>query len=246
MSEKILGISGPKQSGKTTAVNFLHGYELHRNGVIERFEITEDGNLVVNTEYTNADGVIEKGFGELDIFRKDHQFIDYASNNIWPYVKSYGFADPLKTICMNLFGLTYEQCYGSEEEKNSNTKISKPNGTLVFTARELMQYVGTNMFRILKPDVWTSYCLEQVLEEKSGLAIIGDCRFPNEVEAIRKAGGKVIRFLRCPHPDGHSSEVALDNYNEFDFVIDNSKMSVEEQNQEVLSTLIRWGWIEST
>lgn len=243
---KILGISGAKQSGKTTAVNFLHGYELKRNDVIEHFEITKQGNLIVNTEYTNADGADEKGVGELDIFRKDYQFIEYASNNIWPYVKSYGFADPLKTICMNLFGLTYEQCYGPEEAKNSATTIPKPQGTLVFTARELMQYVGTNMFRILKPDVWTSYCINQVLEENSGLAIIGDCRFPNEVGAIHEAGGKIIRFLRCPYPDGHPSEVALDNYNEFDVVIDNSKMSVEEQNQEVLSTLIQLGWIEST
>lgn len=246
MTAKILGISGAKQSGKTTAVNFLHGYELKRNDIIEYFEITEQGNLIVNTEYTNANGTPEKGTGELDIFRKDHQFIEYASNNIWPYIKSYGFADPLKTICMNLFGLTHEQCYGTEEAKNSNTTIAKPQGTLVFTARELMQYVGTNMFRILKPDVWTSYCLSQVLEENSELAIIGDCRFPNEVKAIHEAGGKVIRFLRRPHSDGHPSEVALDGYHKFDATINNSEMSVEQQNQEVLSILIKWGWIEST
>ena len=100
------------------------------------------------------------------------------------------------------------------------------------------------MFRILKPDVWTSYCLGQVLEENSELAIIGDCRFPNEVKAIHEAGGKVIRFLRRPHPDGHPSEVALDSYHRFDATINNSEMSVEQQNQEVLSTLIKWGWIE--
>ena len=245
MTERILGISGPKQSGKTTAVNFLHGYELKRNEVIEHFEITKEGSLVVNTEYTNSGGVSEKGMGELDIFRKDYQFIEYASNNIWPYVKAYGFADPLKTICMNLFGLTYEQCYGPETEKNSYSTVTKPKGTVLFTARELMQYVGTNIFRILKPDVWTSYCMTQVLEEGSGLAIIGDCRFPNEVKAIHEAGGKIIRFLRCPYTDGHPSEVALDNYNEFDITIDNSEMSVEQQNQEVLSTLMKWGWIES-
>ena len=28
---KILGIAGAKQSGKTTAMKFLHGYQLHLN-----------------------------------------------------------------------------------------------------------------------------------------------------------------------------------------------------------------------
>jgi len=147
---------------------------------------------------------------------------------------------------MELFGLSYEQCYGTDEEKNSHTNVAKPNGTVVFTAREFLQYFGTNICRTLKPDIWTSFCLQQVEEEKSELAIIADCRFPNEATAVQKAGGKVIRLTRQPYEDSHSSEVALRNFKKFDAVIDNTEMTVHEQIEELLSTLMKWGWITST
>jgi len=44
--------------------------------------------------------------------------------------------------------------------------------------------------------------------------IVTDVRFPNEVEAIKKAGGTVIRIDRInnPHPtSNHISETALDH-----------------------------------
>jgi hypothetical protein len=246
MSHKLLAISGAKQSGKTTCANFLYGYEMKRNDIIEHFEITDEGRLVVNALFTNADGSTSEGMGMLDIFRRDYQFGEYASKNIWPHVKAYNFADALKSVSMELFGLSYEQCYGTDEEKNSHTNVAKPNGTVVFTAREFLQYFGTNICRTLKPDIWTSFCLQQVEEEKSELAIIADCRFPNEATAVQKAGGKVIRLTRQPYEDSHSSEVALRNFKKFDAVIDNTEMTVHEQIEELLSTLMKWGWITST
>ena len=41
MNHKILGLSGVKRSGKTTCVNFLHGYEMARNDVIKNFELND-------------------------------------------------------------------------------------------------------------------------------------------------------------------------------------------------------------
>ena len=56
MAQKILAFSGSKQSGKTTRVNFLHGYEMKRTESIKIFEINENGNLVVNAVTTNEKG----------------------------------------------------------------------------------------------------------------------------------------------------------------------------------------------
>ena len=246
MTQRILAISGAKQSGKTTCANFLYGYEMKRNDVIEHFEITEQGNLLVNASFTGADGSKTAGMGIFDIFRMDYQFIDYASTNIWPYVKAYNFADALKSVSIELFNLTYEQCYGTEEEKNSYTTVKKPEGTVCFTAREFLQYFGTNICRTLKPDIWTSFCLNQLKLENSELSIIADCRFPNEVEAVQEAGGRVVRLTRQPHEDNHQSEVALRNFKKFDAVIDNADMTIKEQNKNLLSVLLEWGWIASS
>ena len=77
------------------------------------------------------------------------------------------------------------------------------------------------------------------------MALVGDCRFPDEVEAVQQAGGKVIRLTRSLHEDSHVSETALDTHEGFDAVIDNQDMTIEEQSKALLNTLGEWGWLES-
>ena len=77
------------------------------------------------------------------------------------------------------------------------------------------------------------------------LAIVPDIRFPNEVKAIQKAGGKVIRLTRSPYEDSHASETSLDNYKEFDHVINNKDMTIDETNMELLKVLREWGWLKT-
>jgi len=253
MSQKILAFSGSKQSGKTTRVNFLHGYEMKRMEAVKVFEINENGNLVVNAITTDEKGDASEGMGILDIERQDFEFAAYASQRIWPFVRCYNFATPLKRVCMNVFGLTHEQCYGTDEEKNTHINIMRENLPDVpsdhnhgpMTAREFLQHFGTDICRRIKPDVWTSICINDIVDDESELAVIGDCRFRNEVDAVHEAGGKVIRLLRRPSDDKHSSENDLQDYDGFDHVIDNSNMTIEECNKELLNTLIDWGWIQS-
>lgn len=167
--------------------------------------------------------------------------------------KIYSFADPLKKdICMNILGLTQEQCYGTDEQKNTLTSIrwkDMPDYNISWTwaqdydksgymtARQVMQFIGTNIFRKLKHDVWSEAIIKKINQEHRDLAIIGDCRFPNEVESVKNAGGYVIKLTRNPHNSQHESETALDSniYDDsnFDLVIDNDNLTIEQQNLEV-------------
>ena len=53
--------------------------------------------------------------------------------------------------------------------------------------------------------------------------IIADTRFPNEVKAIKEKDGIVIRINReTNYVSNHSSEIALDDYEDFDYTIDNN------------------------
>ncbi len=154
--------------------------------------------------------------------------------------KIYNFADPLKKdICINILGLSHEQCYGEDIDKNTNTDIYWNDTQL--TAREVMQFVGTDIFRKMKPDVWAGATISKIQREQPQLAIIADCRFPNEVEAVKNAGGFVIKLTRNPYNSDHTSEVALDpeNYSvsNFDLVIYNENLTIAEQNSVVLNFL---------
>tara|TARA_R110002051_G_scaffold71693_3_gene129574 strand:- start:108 stop:857 length:750 start_codon:yes stop_codon:yes gene_type:complete len=245
----IIGLSGAKQSGKTTSTNFLYGYQLRVNEIIEKFLMNPDtGELLVNAKTINEKGEEEEGLGVLDIERRDSDFIDYASQSIWPYVRSFGFADPLKIISIQLFGLLEEQCYGTNDQKNTPINIKwedlpvSSDKTGFITAREFLQYFGTEVCRKIKPNIWVDSCVSRINQSGTELAIVSDVRFPNEVEAIQKAGGKVIRLTRKPHKDVHDSETSLDSYEGFDYVLDNQDLSIDETNKQMLGILKSWGW----
>ena len=150
--------------------------------------------------------------------------------------KIYSFADPLKQdICMNILDLTYEQCYGSDEEKNTLTDLFWENRRL--TAREAMEIIGTNIFRSLKNNVWVTSTIKKIKKEKPTIAIIADCRFPNEVDCIKAENGKVVRLTRNPFNSLAQAEAALDkdnyDWSNFDYICDNADMNISDQCMDI-------------
>jgi len=275
---QIIAIAGKKQSGKSTLSNFMHGHEMKLHDVIQDFSINEFGNLVVNYVQFDDKGKDEEGTAVFDLWQQSEDFINYAQRFIWPLIKGYNFADSLKEICINLFGLSYEQVYGLDSNKNSLTDIMWENmpgvvtdsGTDIYgdvqdankqpltwpsdystltthepgpmTAREFMQYFGTEIMRKINKDVWVDNCLNRIKYDNSPIAIISDCRFVSEAEAIKKAGGVVIGLKRDVYTNNHSSEVDMDNYEGFDAVIDNRDMTVDRLCGSFLDIVVDMGF----
>jgi hypothetical protein len=114
--QRILGFAGKKQSGKNTASNYLHGVELASVGEVEGWGITEKGELILPHLTQDEDNLTEERV--FDLSRIDPGFIMWAANRMWPLVKQYSFADLLKrNICVDILGLTHEQCYGTDSQK---------------------------------------------------------------------------------------------------------------------------------
>ena len=166
---------------------------------------------------------------------------EFLSNLFWKYgdSKIYNFADPLKNLCIDILGLEYKQCHGSDEDKNQLVNCYWDNKQL--TAREVLQIVGTDMFRKMQNHVWSNATIRQITRDNPGMAIIADCRFPNEVDAIKRVGGIVIKLTRNPYNSNHASEIALDSnqYDQslFDLVVDNDSMTIAEQNKAIYEFL---------
>jgi hypothetical protein len=242
---RILAFAGKKQSGKNTCCNFLHGYQMKSHGLLDNFAISDKGQLIVSTDGSNQ--------GLLDVTREDIEFAVWAVDNMWPFIKHYAFASPLKEIATGLFGLSKEQCHGSNAEKNSLTWIRwedipgyKGDETGRMTAREFLQVFGTEICRGIYADIWTERTIKNISNEEPLIAVISDCRFPNEVEAVQRAGGKVIHLTRSNLKDTHNSEVALDGFEGYDSIIDNQDLSVLETNKRVLELMNEWGWLGET
>ncbi len=272
MQSKILAFAGTKQSGKSTCSNFIHGYQMKCYGVVENFGITEQGKLAVETEILNEKGQEQTGNVILDINRTDMEFAEWAMYSMWPFVKKYSLASALKEITVSLFGLKYEQVYGTEahktqvlphirwenmpgivtdEKKWDAVKNKKIEGLSYhkkgpMTVRDFLQYLGTDVMRRIYEPIWVQACIEDIRREEPLLAVIDDCRFINEIEAIQAEGGKVVGLSRSPFEDSHASEQAIkQNSDSFDAVIDNSNKTILETNKSIIDLLDSWGWLGS-
>jgi len=242
----IIGISGRKQSGKSTAANLIYSMYLSQLGISNKVYLSDYGEIIIEDLYgdTSYAGIFDvNNTNSLDIT------IQKAFDQMNKIVKVYSFADPLKRdICMNLLGLNYDQCYGTDEQKNTPTHLrwkdmpecpSDKEGLM--TGREVMEFVGTNIFRKMYSQVWVEGTINRIKRENSQLAIICDCRFPNEVDAIRNTSGKVIRLTRNPFNSTSDSETALDenkyDWKNFDYVVDNTEFSLFDQSVKIKSIL---------
>ena len=152
----------------------------------------------------------------------------------------YNFADPLKNLCMDILGLSFEQCYGTDDQKNELVNCYRDGNQM--KAREVLQVVGTEFFRKIQHNVWADSTIRRIQKDNALVALIGDCRFPNEVEAVKKVGGTVIKLTRNLYNSDHASETALDpeNYDQrnFDLVVDNQNMTIQEQWRVVINYLL--------
>ena len=96
-------------------------------------------------------------------------------------------------------------------------------------------------------EAWVQATLRDIDLDNPCLAIIYDCRFPNEVEGVQEARGKVLRLTRQISRDEHPSETLLDkdkyDWRKFDYVLDNQNMSIDEQNGYVLQKITEWGYL---
>lgn len=149
------------------------------------------------------------------------------------------FADPLKDLVCDLFGVPQFVLNGTEAEKNAPTNVG-------VSARKMMQDVGGYM-RGVWPDCWVNAWRNRVreLQARRGIVpvIVADVRYRNEIAAIRDAGGMVIRLTRNPYGlDCHESETDLDGLIiEFDAVIDNANLTEDEANGVAIGLCRGWG-----
>lgn len=135
----------------------------------------------------------------------------------------------------------------------------------VLTPRKILQLLGTEAGRnIIHPNIWVNASLHKyyasetvrpISEENKAKYPVGmapdnqismeypkwvftDTRFPNEAKAIKEKGGILIRVNRNTKnlENLHPSETALDNYQDWDYVIDNNG-TIEELISKVQTVL---------
>lgn len=168
-----------------------------------------------------------------------------------------GFADPMKRFCQEVFDFTDEQVWGTIEHKNRPDpryprvveRGLRGDVCEYLAPRYALQTLGTEWGRDCYPNLWIDYALrvartllgggwqydsrEGLCDEPGAFPVQGvvfsDCRFANEIEAVKRAGGVIVRVVR----PGFGGEVGIAGHRseaeqrgipdaEFDHVIHNA------------------------
>jgi hypothetical protein len=107
------------------------------------------------------------------------------------------------------------------------------------TIGKMLQKVGTDVFRDhFDKETWIKslyYGDYKNIEKKHNsidgftkdfVYLISDCRFPNEADFVKNNNGILIKVIgkafETDRDKMHESEIALDNYDKFDYIIDNT------------------------
>ena len=146
--------------------------------------------------------------------------IAFILKRIDPTFQIRAYAYKLKQIVSLLTSCPMEQTMTQE---GKNIYIEE----FGLTIGQMQQQIGTNVMRThFDEGVWIK-ALMMELKRNPGNYIVTDCRFKNEADAIKSAGGFVIRIERPDNPVArnstrdlnHASETEMDTYERFDQVI---------------------------
>lgn len=201
----LIGISAKKQCGKDTVCTIIEAIDVFYNKRLESSSsLHEFVNRYLSDSKSNSLNILESAV------TKWHRE---------------SFAKRLR--CCLFFITGDERIFALDDEtKNSLSTIKDAEGNY-YTIRQLLQKFGTEVGRSISPNLWVDALMNDYIEAKSeGYEedwIVTDVRFKNEAEAIRENGGILIRLNRnTGFNDQHSSETALDDYKNFDLIIDNN------------------------
>ena len=141
---------------------------------------------------------------------------DTAANYLvgWHGFRRDSFAGALKDAVASVFGWDRELLEGLTTEARAWREQVDPwwaerLGMPHLTPRWVLQYWGTEVCRTgFHDDIWIA-ALENRLRQRTGHTVISDVRFPNEVAAIRNAGGRIVWIKRGADPEWCSTLVQM-------------------------------------
>jgi hypothetical protein len=147
-------------------------------------------------------------------------FISSGKDTIADYLTNFhgfrreSFASTLKDAVAQVFGWDRTMLEGRTKQAREWREQIDPWWAErlhmpTLTPRWILQYWGTEVCRAGFHDAIWIASLENKLRHSQDDVVISDCRFPNEISAIKNAGGRVIRVVRGAEPAWYDSAMSV-------------------------------------
>lgn len=149
---------------------------------------------------------------------QDYKSVSYVSKEgcyNWLWKHRY-FALPLKECLCSILNCTLEDL---NDQYFKTILLPWLNN---WSVRDLLQKFGTGIRQTVDEDFWVKSLFKDYNPDFENW-IITDVRFKSEAKAIKDKGGILIRVNKPSAGAGsHISEIDLDDYDGFDFIIENT------------------------
>ena len=248
----VIGISGKKGHGKDTVAKIIQGFDIWKknlalqteyplsNSFVRAYVLNRVSIYVSSWEVKKFASKLKEivsiltGFTveelEKEEIKNTNLFLSYRLLN--KKANTFEIFASMEDLVerLNHLRTVYLDVYSAEEVNDLFVQE-----TISVTPRLLLQTIGTDIVRTINPDIWVNSLMNDYISYADAISgtseikklypncIITDVRFPNEVKAIKKKDGIIIRINReSDYNSTHSSEIALDNYEDFDYTIDNN------------------------
>jgi len=213
----VIAIAGCKNSGKSSLCRYLTYLIARVDGLIvgDRLAGSFDNRMLAQ---------VPKDASQKVYITDNGRNYNEARLKRDPNVETLSFAGPIKEFCVNVLNLEYNSIYGSDDEKNSVTQYawenmpehiksaynSEKSGSM--TSREIMQILGTDIFRnYFSQSIWVDCLINRVKKSDADVIFVDDLRFNNEAVALMKEDAMIIHLQRMWGKGGvHKSENGLD------------------------------------
>ena len=248
----VLGISGKKQRGKDTVAKIIQGFDIWKrnlalqteyplsNVFVRAYVLNRVSIYVSSWEVKKFANKLKEivsiltGFTIEDLEKEEikntNLFLSYKLLN--KKANTFEIFASMEDLVerLNHLRTIYLDIYSAEEVNDLFVQE-----TISVTPRLLLQTIGTDIVRTINPNIWVNKLMNDYISYADAISgtseikklypnwCITDVRFLNEVKAIKEKDGIIIRINReTNYVSNHSSEIALDNYEDFDYTIDNN------------------------
>lgn len=245
---KVLVICGRKNSGKTLLSNYITGYILRQNKIIENFGLTTEGQLVVNSYWVDEHGATVEGEGILDLNQRSAEHLKFYIESVWPYVKTYSFKGYLSDVLKQIFPVEsgkktpyvwsdlfrflppMEVKELKDLEKHSK-KISYDNFI------EILDY---EVFRVIDNKYIVNSLIKQIKDEYPSLSIIVDCKTQSDLECIKDSFETVKTvWIESEKSKKESNKIEknIENLSNYEFDL---KICTDNATSVLYHSMIEW------
>jgi len=211
----VIGLYGPANSGKDTVADYL----LTKDFWDVKVSYATNLKYMCKTIFNLTDDEVNTLSGKESTFSTPKEFTQRNLGSVLFWMARTHSKYPLL--------------------KGSKVKISKLVGTKLYTPRQVLQFIGTDICRAVIPSYHLDIVTATLNENPNKNYVITDIRFPDEGNIIiDEFDGKVFKVKRDVINKGstdrtHPSETSMSSWDRLSGIIENNTQSLTDLFDEV-------------